>query len=335
MSDALQFLLGRPLFADLDAETVRHLSELMVPFSAEAGETLFQEGQPSHHMYVVEHGRIAVTDRLPGAHELRMGELGPGGVIGEMALLRGIAHGATAVALEPTDGYVIGREAVGALTSRSDAASRRVAELIGRRAVLVLRREVETLARSLGAVEAGDGAAAVDPAAQVRRAVPEGDELEHLAGLPFFHGFETDEVGAIVGGLERRWADRGAVLVAEGERPEGLLLVVHGAVEATLRGPGVAARVLLAGPGRCAGHLGTLDDGVSPVVCRARERCVVLLLTREHLLALRESDLPPDRRLVRALYDDVVGAVEQAQRPLARLAASGIDPGMLGAPDPT
>lgn len=332
MSDALEFLLGRPLFADLDAETVRHLSELMVPFSAAAGETLFQEGQPSRHMYVIEHGRIAVTDRLPGAHELRMGELGPGGVIGEMALLRGIAHGATAVALEPTDGYVIGREAVGALTTRSDEASRRVAELIGRRAMLVLRREVETLARSLSAAGPGDDVLTVDAPARVRRAAPEGDELHYLAGLPFFDGFEAGEVGAIVGGLERRWADRGAVLVTEGERPEGLLLVVHGAVEATLRGPGVAARVLLAGPGRCAGHLGTLDDGVSPVVCRARERCVVLLLGREHLHALRESDLPLDRRLVRALYDDVVGAVEQAQRPLARLAASGIDPGMLGAP---
>jgi len=166
----------------------------------------------------------------------------------------------------------------------------------------------------------------------VRRAAPDAGELEHLAGLPFFAGFDVEEVGAVVGPLERRWADRGAVLVAEGERPEGLLLVVHGAVEATLRGPGVAARVLLAGPGRCAGHLGTLDDGDSPVVCRARERCVVLVLGREHLQALRVSDLPLDRRLVRAIYDDVVGAVEQAQRPLARLAASGIDPGMLGTP---
>lgn len=332
MNDALEFLLGRPLFADLDAETVRHLAQLMVPFSVAAGETLFQEGQPSQHMYVIEHGRIAVTDRLPGDRELRMGELGPGGVIGEMALLRGIAHGATAVAIEPTDGFVIGRDAIGALTTRSDAASRRVAELIGRRATLVLRREIETLARSLGATGPGGDAMSVDAPAQVRRAAPDAGELEHLAGLPFFAGFDVEEVGAVVGPLERRWADRGAVLVAEGERPEGLLLVVHGAVEATLRGPGVAARVLLAGPGRCAGHLGTLDDGDSPVVCRARERCVVLVLGREHLQALRVSDLPLDRRLVRAIYDDVVGAVEQAQRPLARLAASGIDPGMLGTP---
>jgi len=329
MSDeALAFLAGRPLFADLDPETLRHLSDLMVPFRLDAGETLFVEGQASHRMYVVEHGRLAVSDRLPGDRELRMGEIGPGGILGEMALLRGIEHAATAVAIEPTTGYEVGRHALGVLATRSDAASLRVARLVGGRATALLRREYEVLRRAIGSAPADVplplGAAGRHPGDDG------GDELSYLAGLPFFDGFEREDVAAVVEGMEWRWADRGTVLVAEDTVPGALLLVVRGAVEATLRGDGHAARVLLAGPGRCAAHLGVLDDGASPVVCRARERCVLVAIPREHVRALAHSDRPLDRRLVRAIYHDVVGAVEQAQRPLARLAASGVDPGTLG-----
>lgn len=329
MSDeALAFLAERPLFSDLDPGTLRHLSDLMVPFSLDPGETLFAEGQTSHRMYIVEHGRLEVSDRLPGDRRLRMGEIGAGGILGEMALLRGIEHAATAVALEPTSGYAVGRNALGVLTNRSDIASLRVTRLIGSRATALLRREYEVLARTLGTPPPP---AEVEQAAAGRRpASDDPEELAYLAGLPFFEDFEPEEVAAVVAGMEWRWADRGAVLVAEGSAPDALLLVVHGAVEATLRGDGHAARVLLAGPGRCAVHLGVLDDGPSPVMCRARERCVLVVLPREHVRALFHSDRPLDRRLVRALYHDAVGAVEQAQRPLARLAASGVDPGTLG-----
>ena len=144
-------------------------SSLLSEVHCVPGEYLVCEGEPGDALYLIWSGRAAVYIGDIEAPTV-LGYREPGEIIGEMALLRGIAHGATAVALEPTDGYVIGREAVGALTTRSDEASRRVAELIGRRAMLVLRREVETLARSLSAAGPGDDVLTVDAPAQVRRA---------------------------------------------------------------------------------------------------------------------------------------------------------------------
>jgi CRP-like cAMP-binding protein len=81
--------------------------------------------------------------------------------------------------------------------------------------------------------------------------------------------------------------------------------------------------VRLSGPGRIVTHLGVLDDGPCPYDCRARERVVLLETPRERLLEIRERDDAMWRLFRHGLYQDMVDAIVQADRPLARMAAAG------------
>ena len=58
-----------------------------------AGQTIFQEGEPGEIMYVVQEGEVNILHR---DHLLET--VGPGGILGEMALIDATARSATAVA---------------------------------------------------------------------------------------------------------------------------------------------------------------------------------------------------------------------------------------------
>jgi CRP/FNR family cyclic AMP-dependent transcriptional regulator len=58
-----------------------------------AGHTIFQEGQPGDLMYVVKEGEVDIF--IHGQH---VETVGPGGVVGEMALIDHTARSATAIA---------------------------------------------------------------------------------------------------------------------------------------------------------------------------------------------------------------------------------------------
>jgi CRP/FNR family cyclic AMP-dependent transcriptional regulator len=64
----------------------RHIEEF------ESGKTIFEEGTPGHVMYVILDGEVEVRIR----HEL-IEVLGPGEILGEMALIDTNARSATAV----------------------------------------------------------------------------------------------------------------------------------------------------------------------------------------------------------------------------------------------
>ena len=68
----------------------------------QAGHTLFRQGQPASSAYLIQMGRIKITMEQDG-RSIVLAEVGPGEIIGEMALLSGgKAHSATAELLEET-----------------------------------------------------------------------------------------------------------------------------------------------------------------------------------------------------------------------------------------
>ncbi|MHB1844003.1 MAG: Crp/Fnr family transcriptional regulator [Deltaproteobacteria bacterium] len=81
-----------PLPATTPERLARHL---------EAGDRLFEEGDPGDSMYVVQSGRIRLFRRV-GAIEVTIASLGPGELLGEMAVLEGLPRTACAVAEGPT-----------------------------------------------------------------------------------------------------------------------------------------------------------------------------------------------------------------------------------------
>jgi CRP-like cAMP-binding protein len=74
-----------------------------------AGRPIFEQGAASFQAYYIEEGRVEVTVR-DGGHIIKLAELGPGEIFGEMGVLENEMRMATVIAMEPTIVSVIKRE---------------------------------------------------------------------------------------------------------------------------------------------------------------------------------------------------------------------------------
>ena len=324
-ADAMALLRTLPLFEGLPAEEIDNLAALSQPFALEAGQVLFEEGDPAEAVFIIASGEIESLKRLPGDRALSAARLGPGTALGEMAMIAGVPRVATARAVETTAGIALDARAVQSLVAGSHPGAGELVYRVGQQALHLLRTIVERLAQELDLDKrATQPMRAMAPAeGELAPIAPGPDDVAYLATILFFNRFTPDQLHELFGGVRRLAAPRGTVLVAEGQRPDALLFVLRGAVESTVHHGRAAARVRLSGPGRIVTHLGVLDDGPCPYDCRARERVVLLEAPRERLLEIRERDDAMWRLFRHGLYQDMVDAIVQADRPLARMAAAG------------
>ena len=81
---------GTGAMSEPTLELFRHVKEVE---SFTQGQTIFQEGQPGEVMYVVIEGEVDIL-----LHNKVLSTVGPGGILGEMALIDKKARSGTAVA---------------------------------------------------------------------------------------------------------------------------------------------------------------------------------------------------------------------------------------------
>ena len=314
-------LAGVPLFAGIAPGAVERLERFMARFEIASGERLFRQGDPSGRMHVIEHGRLAIQVELPAGQVRALAELGPGELLGETSLLGDCRRTATAVAREPTSGWVLDRAGFEMLRLDASAGAVELTARIAEVAVARLRARYETIVTELDAYGgASAGTAALDSAFP---AAPELTTPDYMRGLLCFREFrDHEQIAAAIGEAAPAEVPRGAVVVAADEVPAGLLVVVRGAVDVSARRGETARRVRLAGPGRFVGHVGVLDGGPSPVVARTRERAVLIHLPAERVREMLREPSSVARRFSAALAEDVARALRQAERPVARTLAS-------------
>jgi CRP-like cAMP-binding protein len=313
------FLSALSLFAGLPDALVARIVPMLRSFEAPAGTTLFRQGDVAGCMFAIEHGLLEAAAHLPDERDLRLATLGPGELLGELSLVNGGRRTASVRALLDTAGYTIDHRAFELLRGDLSPGALELSRRLSGIAVGRVRRAYVRLMERLADAGAARHVAAH---AAIGEVGPERDEVAYLSRLLFFRDFEAAHIAPVLAGMRRLAMPRGALLRTDGEQPDALFLVLRGAIEVTIRGSGMAARVLLAGPGRGAGHLGVMDDDASIGVFRARERAVVLEVPRERIAELEHDVAPAAQRFMRALHEDVVRALEQAERPLARMAAN-------------
>jgi hypothetical protein len=113
-----------PLFAPLSMAVIEQLSDQLVPTSFEPGDALIEEGDAGDRYYLIQRGRVVVTQ---GGQPVR--EQGPGDSFGEIALLRDVPRTASVRALEPVETLTLSRDDfLGTLCGQT--ASRRIADAI-------------------------------------------------------------------------------------------------------------------------------------------------------------------------------------------------------------
>jgi EAL domain-containing protein (putative c-di-GMP-specific phosphodiesterase class I) len=98
----------------------------------QAGEVLFSEGDAATTAYLIEAGEIEVSTTVRG-HHLALSRLGPGELLGEMAVFDAGPRAATATAVVDSVLYAIGPDQVGERMAKTDPVVRALVESLLRR----------------------------------------------------------------------------------------------------------------------------------------------------------------------------------------------------------
>ena len=104
-AEILRLLRAIPFFAPLPAPAMERVSKDVFPLEAAAGDLLIREGDRGDLFYVIVEGRVEITR----AGE-PVSEQGPGGYVGEIALLRDVPRTASVIAKTPLRLLALERE---------------------------------------------------------------------------------------------------------------------------------------------------------------------------------------------------------------------------------
>ena len=116
--ERVRLLQGSPIFAPLPLATIEWLTSRLLPVHLEAGSTLFRQGEHGDRFYLIDQGELEVL--IDGASPKVEG---PGGSLGEIALLRDIPRTATVRARTDADLYALERDDfLGAVTGHPGSA---------------------------------------------------------------------------------------------------------------------------------------------------------------------------------------------------------------------
>lgn len=209
-----------PLFGELDEEELERFSRVAVPRSYPAGTRVFHEGDRSDACYIIRSGTFRVTREHPDGRAITLATLGPGDIVGELAMLDGEVRSASVetlggdgdlIALPARDVRALLRKhpeitvkMVAALTRRLRAANER----ISRQSFQTVPSRVAGVLSQMVAEEKRDG----DRPITIRM---------NQADLAQLAGTSRESVSRFLADLERAGvvrAGRGQVTVLEPER---------------------------------------------------------------------------------------------------------------------
>jgi signal transduction histidine kinase len=123
--DRRPLLWGCALFSTLGDPELDDLAGSAVIVHAGEGDTLFRQGEPGDHLYIIVSGTVRLSATTGGGLEQPIALHGPASCFGEMALLDGAPRSATAVALRPTELLRVGRQELEGVLRRHPAARER------------------------------------------------------------------------------------------------------------------------------------------------------------------------------------------------------------------
>jgi len=309
-ADALQQSALAPLLAVARA----------VSFSK--GARLVRQGEAARGAFLIRDGEAEAQVSLPGGGMLGVASFAAGAMFGEMALIERGVCSATVVAKTDVDGWFVGRDDFRALVASRDA-----------RALEVQRAITRTLAERLRALNAKVREHPAQEDRLVREQPPAGDPLAavkrserasfdwrtYLPLLPFFEGFDAEEIGELVGSSQVLELPRGAWLFAQGRPAPACFLVLRGAAEVFTQAKGRERRVAIAGPGELVGYMATLDGAPHGGNARARESATLLELPREALLAIYNGSSAASVSLQHAIQRSLLKAMARTNTLLTRL----------------
>src|SRR5690349_13724896 len=100
--EIVDLLAGVGVFSTLDRGDLRHIAEVAVPRTFEAGQTVFREGDSSDTCYVVHSGQARAVREHADGRTITLATFGRGDIFGELAMFEDERRSATVEAVQPT-----------------------------------------------------------------------------------------------------------------------------------------------------------------------------------------------------------------------------------------
>jgi len=323
MSDreTIDFLATVPLLEGQEEADLAALAPVLRRRTLPKGTVLWRQGDEPREMLFIVDGTVSASLQVPGDRAVDIGNVGPGGTVGEIGALDGAGHTMSARVTEPATVLALGRLDFAAfLAGRGPSGfrlRRRLASLFTAR----LRNQLGALAVSLGGVT--PGLPADDAAAAIADLEPcPAPDSRYVRRMATFHDFDPLALwGFLTSGSYVR-CPPGRTLLAEGAPSEAYYLTINGAVEKVLVRGDWRIRVGLAGPGKGFGYESLIDGRPSPVTAITRERALLLLIPRELFEKLFKGEDAISRGFLDVIQRDLIATLRETLRPCARLAAS-------------
>ncbi len=312
------------LFADLDEAELRYVLRAARRLEFAAGTRLVQQGQAADTALIMEHGHARVISVLPGGGETVVGELGPGSVLGEMALLDSGVRSASVVASEPTACLSMERDAFRLLIAQGN----RAVLAINHRITLALCQRLRELNGRILANGAGDAGIIPAPVFGTARAAasqpadrqPCGFDyrafLRLLSALRSLDDVELDELLQVSQVFD---LPRGAVLFEAGAASEACYVVVRGVLEISRAHDCEQRRIGILGPGRLCGILGLIEDQPHSMSATAREAATLLEIPRAAFLRYLNAEARGAWKFQQAVNQELLQSLARTNNHLARL----------------
>jgi len=284
---ARQLIDAIPLFSGIERAGLEGILRIFQPVGFAAATPLVRQGQSADGAYIIESGSADVITALPGGGEATVATLGPGSVLGEMALLESGTRSATVIAKAPVKGYFVERDSFRMLLAQRE----RAAFTIQNRITLTLCQRVREMNDRIVASSASQNAVLLLSGQMagpesLRRGQCSFDFRSFLPLLPIFRRFSARELAEFTGKTELLELDRGRILFHQGDPGEAAYVVVRGALEIGCAANGQRHRIGILGPGRLCGVMALAEGHPHSMGAAARERTVLLELGKAGFDAL-------------------------------------------------
>lgn len=149
-SEFATLLRVNPFFRDLGPSIIERLASLCSTRLLDAGEMLFQKGDPGDALYGVRRGQVRIETGTAEGSRVTLNALGSGDLFGEIALLDGQERTADAIAVEATELFMLRREHVLDYIGREPKVAITFIELLCKRLRYVSTQMEESLTLTIG-----------------------------------------------------------------------------------------------------------------------------------------------------------------------------------------
>lgn len=232
--DPLELLRGADDLRGASKQTLEALAPQLTQHVYRAGEVLFEEGQPSDHVYIIETGAVDLTAVRTGGDEGFVAQMGPGGLVGDMTALTGRPRTSSAVAHSDVTAWRVSAESFReAILNDAALASAMLLQTME----LVLDKDLTAVERNKQTRQLRDEVMAER---ETSRRLLEQDQLKNERVAMMTHDIRSP-LAVVLGAaemLETRWqeyseAKRGELLQAIRRQGHNLLNLVDDALQAS------------------------------------------------------------------------------------------------------